>query len=97
MVQESVQFSSVYGGKDLRKNHVLKGTLTLKNIPFKMNIYVKYKFCIGHKSDNGILSNKILDDKSQQVCLHGGASTSHQHDNPGNSRYVQGGPKKMTP
>jgi len=35
----------------------------------------KIKFCIGHKTDDGVLWKEILDDKSRQVCLHGGGST----------------------
>jgi len=62
----------------------LKGTLTVKNIPLKMNIYehlCKIKFCIGHKSDDGILWKKILDDKSRHVFIYGDGSTSHHHGN----------------
>jgi len=39
------------------------------------------KFCVGHKSDNGVLWKKILDDKSHQVCLNGGGSTSLHYGN----------------
>ena len=44
------------------------------------------KFCIGHESDEGVLWKKILGDKSHQVFIHGGGSTRHHHDNPGNYR-----------
>ena len=33
------------------------------------------KFCIGHKSDDGVIWKKISAEKSRQVFIHGGEST----------------------
>jgi len=50
----------------------LKGTLTLKTVPFKMKNLCKIKYCISHKTDNGNFWKKIFEDKINQACLQGG-------------------------
>ena len=61
----------------------LKGTLTLKNIPFKMNIYVKESSVSVTKVTMASFERRFLTIKVTKF-----ASTSHHHGNPRNYRYV---------
>ena len=72
----------------LYSNTLLKGTLTWKNCAIKDELLCKIKFCISHKTDDSVFWNKLFDDKSHQVCLHGGGSTAITIVITGNSRYV---------
>ena len=59
----------------------IKWYLNPEKYTIKNKYLCKMKFCINHKSDNGILWKKLLDDKSHQVCLQGGRSASNHHGN----------------